>query len=789
MKRLCVILIFIIIIIKPVLSASFILSGKVVDETQTPIELASIVCKSQGRIVMSNLKGEFTMHLKSEDSVIVRVSMIGYQTKRLSLKHPKGKITVIVVMPSMNSLGEIVVTEKHRQYGQIQNLDTKDLKSMPSTNGNTIEEMIQSQAGVSSHNELSTQYNVRGGNFDENSVYINNIEVYRPFLIHSGQQEGLSVINPDMVEKIGFSTGGFEAKYSDKMSSALNITYKKPTESEVKIQANLMGTSCYIGLAAKKISWINGIRYKTNKCLLGSLDTKGEYDPHFFDYQSYLSYQPNKRWTIDFLGNVSTNSYNFTPKDRETDFGTLQNIKKFKVYFDGNEKDFFNTYFGALSVTRNISDNTKISFLSSAFYTKEQETYDIQSQYWLTESEATENLGIGTYMEHARNYINTNVESFKIILDHISKAHHILSGLTYKIEHVKENSNEYEMRDSSGYSIPHTGSNLQMTYSLKGLNYLNSSRIEAFIQDTYKFKSLGGTFYSLNYGVRFSRWSYNSESLFSPRLSLTIIPEKYENLTLRFATGLYYQSPFFKEIRDTTTTNGITVATLNSKIKSQRSIHFVIGLDYRFKIKDRAYKFTAETYYKALSNLVPYNVDNMKIIYYGNNQGSGHAMGLDLKLYGEFVPETDSWISFSVMNTKEKINGKSIPLPTDQRYAFNFYFTDYFPGTTRWKMSLKMSYADGLPFGAPHKGLENNNFRAPAYKRTDIGMSYRLVNNENKEKKSIFRNIWLGVDCLNLLDISNVSSYYWITDVTSKQYAVPNYLTGRQINAKLQVEF
>ena len=789
MKRLCVILIFIIIIIEPVLSASFILSGKVVDETQTPIELASIVCKSQGRIVTSNLKGEFTMHLKSEDSVIIRISIIGYQTKRLSLKHPKGKITVTIVMPSMNSLGEIFVTKKHRQYGQTQSLDTKDLKSMPSTNGNTIEEMIQSQAGVSTHNELSTQYNVRGGNFDENSVYINNIEVYRPFLIHSGQQEGLSVINPDMVEKIGFSTGGFEAKYSDKMSSALDITYKKPTESEAKIQASLMGASCYIGLAAKKISWINGIRYKTSKCLLGSLDTKGEYDPRFFDYQSYLSYQPNKRWTIDFLGNVSTNSYNFTPKDRETDFGTLQNIKKFKVYFDGSEKDLFNTYFGALSVTRNISKNTKISFLSSAFYTKEQETYDIQSQYWLTESETTENLGIGTYMEHARNYIKTNVESFKIILDHISKAHHIISGLTYKIEHVKENSNEYEMRDSSGYSIPHTGSNLQMTYSLKCLNYLNSSRVEAFIQDTYKFKSLGGTFYSLNYGVRFSRWSYNSESLFSPRLSLTIIPEKYENLTLRFATGLYYQSPFFKEIRDITTTSGITVATLNSKIKSQRSIHFVIGLDYRFKINDRAYKFTAETYYKALSNLIPYNVDNMRIVYYGNNQSSGHVMGFDLKLYGEFVPETDSWISFSLMNTKEKINGKSIPLPTDQRYAFNFYFTDYFPGTIRWKMSLKMSYADGLPFGAPHKGLEDNNFRAPAYKRADIGMSYRLVNNENKDKKSIFRNIWLGVDCLNLLDINNVSSYYWITDVTSKQYAVPNYLTGRQINAKLQFEF
>lgn len=789
MKRLCVILIFITTIIQSTLPASFILTGKVIDETQKPIELASIICKSQGRITISNLKGEFSMHLKSEDSVIVRVSMLGYKTRRLSLKHPKGKIVITVLMSSANTLGEIVVTEKHRQDGQTQDLDAKDLKFMPSANGNTVENMIQSQAGVSTHNELSTQYNVRGGSFDENSVYINGIEVYRPLLIQSGQQEGLSVINPDMVDKIGFSTGGFEAKYDDKMSSALDITYKKPTTTESKIQASLLGASCYIGLASKKISWINGIRYKTNRSLLNSLDTKGEYNPTFFDYQSYLSYKPNKLWNIDLLANISNNCYNFTPTDRETDFGTLQNVKKFKVYFDGSEKDIFDTYFGALSATCNINNNTKISFITSAFYTKEQETYDIQGQYWLNESGVTDNLGIGTYMEHARNYIDTNVESIKVVLDHISKGHHILSGLTYKIEHVRENSNEYEMKDSSGYSVPHTGYNLQMIYSMKGRNILNSSRIEAFIQDTYKFKSQCGTFFTLNYGFRFSRWSYNGESLLSPRLALSIIPEGHEDLTLRFATGLYYQSPFFKEIRDTTTTNGVTVANLNNKIKSQRSIHFILGLDYRFKINDRKYKFTAETYYKALSNLIPYNVDNMKIIYYGNNQGTGHAMGIDLKLYGEFVPETDSWISFSLMNTRENINGKSIPLPTDQRYALNFYFTDYFPGTERWKMLLNMSYADGFPFSAPHKGIEDNNFRAPAYKRIDIGMSYRLLNNQYKEKKCIVRNIWLGIDCLNLLGISNVSSYYWIANITNQQYAVPNYLTGRQFNAKLQFEF
>lgn len=789
MKRFSIILIFIITALSPTLADSFTLTGKVVDENMSPVELASVICKAQGKMVMSDLKGGFSIKLRSADSVIVRVSMIGFQTKRLCYKHPKGKMTVMIQLSSMAALGEVVVTEKRRQTGQTQELDTKDLKMTPSASGNAVEEMIQSQAGVSTHNELSSQYNVRGGSFDENSVYINNVEVYRPFLVRSGEQEGLSIINPDMVEKVAFSTGGFEAKYGDKMSSALDITYKRPTRFEGNVQASLLGASGYVGIATKKLSWTNGIRYKTNRYLLGSLDTKGEYDPRFLDYQTYLSYRPNKRWTVDFIGNISENHYNFTPEDRETSFGTLEDVKKFKVYFDGQEKDLFRTFFGTLNITRNFGDSTKLSFLASAFTTKEQETYDIQGQYWLTQTETTDNLAVGTYMEHARNYLKANVGSFKLLFDHTWKAHHLLAGITYKIEHVTENSNEYEMRDSSGYSVPHTGTNLQMIYTMKAENTLNSDRLETFVQDTYKFKSSGGTFYTLNYGVRFSRWSFNKESLFSPRLSLAIIPAKNENMTFRFATGLYYQSPFFKELRDTTTVNGITYATLNDKVKSQRSIHFVAGFDYRFRMGERLYMFTAEAYYKALSNLIPYNVSNVKIVYDSKNQCDGHAMGLDMKLYGEFVPGTNAWISLSLMDTQEKLNGKSIPMPSDQKFAFSLFFPDFFPGTTRWKMALKLAYADGLPFGAPHRGLEQQTFRASAYKRVDIGMSYCLYDNVERKKASVFKDIWLGVDCLNLLDINNVNSYYWVTDVTSHQYAVPNYLTGRQINAKILFEF
>ena len=394
-------------------------------------------------------------------------------------------------------------------------------------------------------------------------------------------------------------------------------------------------------------------------------------------------------------------------------------------------------------------------------------------------------------MEHARNYLTANVESFKLMLSHKTKHHTIEGGLTYKIEHVEENSREYEMRDSSGYSIPHTGDRLDLIYTLNSRNTLNSHRIEGYIQDTYKFTSgeENSTFYTLNYGIRFSNWSFNSETIVSPRASLAIIPAFNNNMTFRLATGLYYQAPFFKELRDTTKVNGVTVVTLNNRIKSQRSLHFVAAFDYRFKIKERPYKFTAEAYYKALSNIIPYNVNNVKVTYYGENMGSGYAAGLDLKLYGEFVPGTDSWVTFSLMSTKQKINGKQVPMPTDQRYAINLHFTDYFPGTERWKMTLSLAFADGLPFGAPHKGLEYQNFRAPAYKRVDVGLSYRAYDNDDRKKHSIFKNIWLGVDCLNLFGISNVNSYYWVTDVTNQQYAVPNYLTGRQINGRVIFEF
>ena len=761
----------------------FTLKGKVIDEEGNALELVTISCAAQGKITMSNLKGEFSISLNTADSVEVKFTMVGYGVRKRVFRRPKGKMTVQIVMHPAATLNEITVTQRRRQTSQMEQLNTKDLKGNPSTTGNAVEELIQQQAGVSSHNELSSQYNVRGGSFDENSVYINQVEVYRPLLISSGQQEGLSVINPDMVEKVGFSTGGFDAKYGDKMSSVLDISYRRIKGFEANATASLLGASGYLGYGNRKFSMSHGLRYKTNKYLLGSLETTGEYNPKFIDYQTYISYIPNSRWSVDFIGNISDNHYNFKPESRETSFGTMADIKQFKVYFDGEEKDRFTTLFGALVIARNIKDSTSIKFITSAFHTKESETYDIAGQYWLDDTQTQESLGIGTYMEHARNYLTADVVSFKLIGRHQTRRHNIEAGISLKLEKIKEQSREYEMRDSSGYSIPHSADRLDMIYTLSAKNDINSNRVEAFIQDTYRWNK-GNNYYTLNYGVRLANWSFNKETTVSPRASLAIIPAFNNDITFRIATGLYYQAPFYKEMRDTTTVNGMTTAVLNDHIKSQQSLHFIAAADYRFKMLNRPFKFTAEAYYKAMSNLIPYNVQNMKITYYGDNVSKGYATGIDLKLYGEFVPGTDSWLTLSLMSTRQKYNNEWIPMPTDQRWAVNLHFTDYFPGTERWKMTLRLAFADGLPFGAPHRGLEQQQFRAPAYKRADIGMSYCAL----KDTKGI-KGIWLGIDCLNLFGISNVNSYYWVTDVTNTQWAVPNYLTSRQINTKITINF
>lgn len=766
--------------------------GAIKDEKGSPIELASVRIQGQPSTTLSNLNGSYSIYCTSHDTITVVYSMIGYETRKRSIYNPQDSVRIDVMLPSFDaSLGEAVVTGQQIQTGTMQKITPKDLKLSPSTTGNGVEEIIATQAGVSTHNELSSQYNVRGGSFDENCVYLNGVEVYRPMLVRSGQQEGLSIINPNMVESIGFSSGGFEARYGDRMSSVLDITYKRPESFEASLSASMLGGGVYVGWGNKHVSLTTSLRYKTTRYLLGSLDTNGEYNPNFLDYQAYFSWRPNRRWSLDIIGNISDNHYNFEPEDRETKFGTMQEAKSFKVYFDGKEEDAFRTFFGSTTLTRHFSPNTFLALQFSTFSTKEQETYDIQGEYWLNEATSQEQLGVGTYMEHARNKLRAQVFNSGLRFRTKFTGHVLQAGFNWQRERIKENAREWEMRDSMGYSLPHTPDRLTLIYSQRSQNSIHTNRFEAYAQDTWRFKTNLGLF-NLTYGLRLSYWDWNKETLISPRASIGLMPSFSDKLTFRFATGVYYQAPFYKELRDTTIAGGISTVQLNRDIKSQRSIHFVLGGDYTFRLMNRPFKFTTEVYYKALSNLIPYSVDNVRIVYYGHNMSEGYATGIDFKLFGEFVPGTDSWITFSIMSTKEKLHGQWLPRPTDQRYNLSLYFTDYFPGTDRWKLALKAAFADGLPFGPPHTDRTQHKFRAPAYKRVDVGLSYRLIDNEDKHLHRFGRHIknaWLGLDAFNLLGIKNVNSYYWVTDITNTQYAVPNYLTGRQINVRLSIDF
>ena len=766
------------------------LKGRVIDDKQEPVSMCIIKVEGQAAGTMADLEGQYKLSFHTGDSVVITYSMVGFVTRRRVLKKPKGNLTLNITMHEDGKLlGEVTVSDMRREMTTTQTLNKAELKRMPSTTGNAVEELVATQAGVSTHNELSSQYNVRGGSFDENCVYINGVEVYRPLLISSGQQEGLSIINSDMVEKINFSAGGFEAKYGDKMSSVLDITYARPTKAEGSVQASLLGVNGYAGFGNRKFAFSNGLRYKTNQYMLGGLETKGEYKPNFIDYQAYLSWMPSNMWTLDAIAYISRNNYNFKPTDRETNFGTMDNVRHFKVYFDGKEEDRFNTLFGTVKVTRKLKEKQSIGLSFTGFSTRERVTYDIQGQYWLNETNTDDQLGVGTYMEHARNTLKSSSVTLKAAYDAQFGRHKLQTGLSWRHENIEENTREWEYRDSSGYSIPHTGNALEIIYNLKSINSVSSNHMEFYAQDTYRTESKVGIL-SVNYGARLSYWNWNKEWLFSPRVCLGYVPAANENLTFRLAMGMYYKRPFYKELRDTITTNGNTIVELNRNIKSQRSFQVVAGMEYKFKMMERLFKFTTEVYYKAQSNLNPYNVDNVKIVYYGNNCASGYVAGVDFKLYGEFIPGNDSWISFGLMKAQMTLNGKSIPQPTDQRYNINFFFSDYFPGSTKWKMNLKGTFAQGLPFGPPHTGLEKNVFRSSAYRRVDVGMTYRLLDNEDRHlRRNFVKNIWLGLDCLNLFGFNNVSGYYWVTDVTNHQYAVPNYLTGRMINARLQVEF
>lgn len=788
-----------------VLARDVNIHGKIIDPENKPMEFVTVRIGGTAIGGMSGLDGGYSLTTHYSDTIKVIFTCIGYKEVERKIIDPQQDVTLnITLHPTSKELTEVEVTDFKKQTSQMQTIDGKAGRLMPNASGGGVEAMITTLAGVNSSDEMSSQYSVRGGTFDENSVYINGIEVYRPQLVSSGQQEGLSIINPDMVDKIGFSTGGFSAEYADKMSSVLDITYREPEALEGSLSLSLMGGSLAFGQHSGKFSQLHGVRYKRNSSLLSSMDTKGEYDPNFFDYQTNLVFRPSKQWRISVLGNIAINNYKFVPASRTTNFGTSTDAKQFKVYFDGEEKDKFETWLGAVSIDYLRSRSTYFTLQASGYLTNELVAYDILGEYWLDQAGTTGNgssgssvggeLGVGRYHEHARNRLKMSVMSMALKGHTGIASHNLAYGFTMQHESINERAREYELRDSAGYTLPTNPDQIKMIYNLSSVQELSTNRLALYVEDTYRLNSSVG-YFNINAGLRLSYWDFNKQMLLSPRANVAFVPERNSAWTFRFATGVYYQSPFYKEYRQPVAdSEGNTVIVLNKDIKAQQSLQFILGSDYTFRAFDRPFKLSGELYYKKLNNLVPYEIDNLKFVYTGLNESSGYTAGLDLKLFGQFVPGNDSWVSFSLMKTDELVNGVHVPRPTDRRYSFALYFTDYFPKIPRLKFSLRGILSDGLPTTAPHTTRDKGYFRAPAYKRVDIGLSYALLR-ELRESESpsglhkFLKSAWLGVDVFNLLDISNVSGYYWVTDVNNIQYAVPNYLTRRQINVRLTVDF
>lgn len=796
MKRILALILLCVTVALRMLGDNVKISGKVIDNEDNPVEFATVRVAGSAIGTNTNLKGDYSLQVAAKDTIEMVYSCVGFKTVHHKLINPKGDLTLNVRLYPMDvDLKEFEVIGFRNNINGMQSFDTESFKLSPDVSGGSVEALITTMPGVNSNNEMSSQYSVRGGSFDENSVYINGMEVYRPQLIRSGQQEGLSIINPDLVGNLKFSSGGFPARYADRMSSALDITYREPEALEASVDASLMGGSVSFGQNSNKFSQIHGLRFKKNNSLLATQDTKGEYDPTYFDYQTNMTVKPNDRWSVNFLGNISLNHFNFTPHDRETTFGTSTDVKSFKVYFDGSEKDKFETYLGALNVTYRHNKATSFQFGVGGFLSNEFVSYDISGEYWLDQAGTGGpegvggELGVGKYMEHSRNRLKSSVISAHFKGQTRYRANNFSFGIEYQRQNFRDRTKEWEWRDSAGYSLPHKPDALHLVYNLMSKNDAHINRFAAYLEDAIYITS-STSYITLNAGLRLSYNDFNREFLASPRVNLSISPMNLPNWIFRIGAGMYYQSPFYKEYRQTVSDPlGNSSIQLNRNIKSPLSIQGVFGADYTFRAMNRPFKLTGEIYYKNLSRLISYEYDNLKIVYSGNNDSKGYTMGLDLKLFGQFVEGSDSWISFSLMKTQQTLDGKKVPLPSDQRYSFSLYFTDYLPKFPRLKFSLRGVLSDGLTMTPPHTKRTQTYFRAPAYKRLDVGVSWQFFGAPDQKPNKIFKSLVLALDVFNLLDITNVSSYYWVTDVNSIQYAVPNYLTRRQFNLRLSMKF
>lgn len=775
--------------------------------------------------------GNYSLQVPADVKIKIAFSHLNFegQTFEMTLSPSEKRELVRILKLKENLLTPATVRDDANRSNTMQRVDPKIAVIIPSPGGG-IESVLKTFPGVSSNNELSSQYNVRGGNYDENLVYVNDVEIYRPFLVRSGQQEGLSFVNPDLVGSLNFSAGGFEAKYGDKMSSVLDVKYKRPRKFAATVSGSLLGGAAHVEGSSKdyRFSFLAGVRYRSNQYILGSLDTDGSYRPRFIDAQGLLNFDINDKWSVSFLGNYAQNRYQFIPENRETDFGTISDALRFTVYFDGQEVNTFETMLGALTTEYRPTPSLKLKLIASAFRSNETETFDVQGQYFLGQlennfgsdnlGEVAFNRGIGTFLDHARNYLTANV----VAVRHLGKwfdGYRILDwGIKYQYEDINDKLSEWSMIDSAGYTIPLNSNQLTLNEVLKTEINLRSNRTAGFIQNTWMFSDTSK--HRLTAGVRFHYWDVNKQFIATPRANYSFDPQwEKTDIIFRVSGGMYYQPPFYRELRDL---NG----QLNTNVRAQQSYHAVVGMDWNFKAWRRPFKLVAEVYYKYLNDLVTYEIDNVRIRYYAKNNSRGYATGLDLKVNGEFVKGIESWASMSVMTVQEDIlddfyydyynaAGEKIvygitedqtvadsirrepgfiPRPTDQRVNFSLYFQDYVPKLPQLKMHLNLVFGTGMPFGPPDYVRYRDTLRIPPYRRVDIGFSYLLLGEKKrfvgpKNPLKYFQSIWISFEVFNLLGTNNTLSYLWISDITNRQYAVPNYLTARRINAKIVMKF
>ena len=811
--------------------------GKITDDNGKVLELVNIAVLGTSYGVTSDSRGQYTLNLPSDTLLNVVFSFVGYQQESVKVKLKPGEQRKIDVTlnSSSTTLSDVVVSDRQINSATITRIDAREISLVPSSGAGGVEDIVKTLPGVSSTNELSSQYNVRGGNFDENLIYINGIEVYKPFLVGSGQQEGMSIINPRLVSNIDFSAGGFSAEYGDKLSSALDITYKKSMLPAASLSLSFLGAEVHAeGATLKnKLSYLVGARYKNNKYILGNMETKGVYQPNFTDVQGLLSYNITPRLEVSAFGYYSRNNYLMIPDTRETDFGNIQMSHRITIYFDGKESSTYNTGLGAFTLNFSPNEDLNLKLIASAYSAVESENYDIQGQYWIGQLETNpgseqsgnviSNQGVGTYIEHARNDFYSQVFNIDHKGAYKNDLYTLKWGARYQHQYFDDMINEWEMLDSAGYSLPHPADSIgspnpphplfDIRHVSKGHNVLNINNVDAFVHNEWNINTKSDDIVTLSLGLRANYWGYNNEINVSPRAGVAYKPSWSDDMLFRLSGGVYVQPPFYRELRKF---DGSLVGPDDAS--TQKSYQVVFTHEYNFKAWDRPFVLTSEVYYKYLKDIIPYEVDNVRIKYFADQKATGYAAGMDMRINGEFVKGIESWASLSIMKSEENIryylsptgtilsqndvnNGaeyvcdtiiKGIPRPSDQRINFSIFFQDYIPFIPSFKVNLKLVFGTGMPFGAPYSERYKQTLRMSPYRRVDIGFSKQLISEKTSFKKknplSYIRNCWLSLEVFNLLGINNVSSYMWVTDIYNIQYAVPNYLTPRQINLKLVVE-